>query len=127
MMAAFASPYDWSPNATPLAHWIGGHSQRSASGGDSATELRRILSAERAAGVDTSIAEVAAEVARVVGFRGEIRFDRSRPDGMPFKGLDSSVLHGLGWRPAWTLASGLEETYRWYQDLRLSGFQPPLL
>ena len=61
-------------------------------------------------GVDTSIAEVAAEVARVVGFRGEIRFDRSRPDGMPFKGLDSSVLHGLGWRPSWTLARGLEET-----------------
>ena len=72
-------------------------------------------------GVDTSIAEVAAEVARVAGFRGEIRFDRSRPDGMPFKGLDSSVLHGLGWRPSWTLARGLEETYRWY--LRISGSQ----
>jgi len=66
-------------------------------------------------GVDTSIAEVAAEVARVVGFRGEIRFDRSRPDGMPFKGLDSSVLHGLGWRPSWTLTRGLEETHRWYR------------
>ena len=67
-------------------------------------------------GVDTSIADLAAEVARVVGFRGEIRFDRSRPDGMPFKGLDSSVLHGLGWRPSWTLARGLEETYRWYGE-----------
>jgi GDP-L-fucose synthase len=72
-------------------------------------------------GVDTSIAELAQEVARIVGFRGEIRFDRSRPDGMPFKGLDSSVLHGLGWRPSWTLADGLEETYRWY--LRISGFE----
>jgi len=71
-------------------------------------------------GVDNSIAELAQEIARVVGFRGEIRFDRSRPDGMPFKGLDSSVLHGLGWRPSWTLAQGLEETYRWY--LRISGF-----
>ena len=70
-------------------------------------------------GTDTSIAELAQEIARVVGFRGEIRFDRSRPDGMPFKGLDSSVLHGLGWRPKWTLARGLEETYRWY--LRNSG------
>jgi GDP-L-fucose synthase len=70
-------------------------------------------------GVDNSIAELAGEVARVVGFRGEIRFDRSRPDGMPYKGLDSSVLHGLGWRPSWTLARGLEETYRWY--LRISG------
>jgi len=71
-------------------------------------------------GVDNSIAELAQEIARVVGFRGEIRFDRSRPDGMPFKGLDSSLLHGLGWRPSWTLARGLEETYRWY--LRISGF-----
>lgn len=65
-------------------------------------------------GVDNSIAELAKDVARVVGFRGDIRFDRSRPDGMPFKGLDSGVLHGLGWRPSWTLSRGLEETYRWY-------------
>jgi GDP-L-fucose synthase len=70
-------------------------------------------------GVVNSIAELAAEVARVVGFRGEIRFDRSRPDGMPFKGLDSSLLHGLGWRPQWTLTRGLEETYRWYKEVRL--------
>jgi GDP-L-fucose synthase len=70
-------------------------------------------------GIDNSIAELAGEIARVVGFRGEIRFDRSRPDGMPFKGLDSSVLHRLGWRPQWTLGRGLEETYRWY--LRISG------
>ena len=78
-------------------------------------------------GTDTSIAELAQEVAQVVGFRGEIRFDRSRPDGMPYKGLDSSVLHGLGWRPKWTLARGLEETYRWYtrtQELRISGCEP---
>jgi GDP-L-fucose synthase len=70
-------------------------------------------------GVDTAIADLAREVARVVGYRGEIRFDRTKPDGMPFKGLDSSVLRDLGWRPAWTLARGLEETYRWY--LKISG------
>ena len=74
-------------------------------------------------GVDTSIAELAQEVARVVGFRGEIRFDRSRPDGMPFKGLDSRVLRDLGWRSRWTLRAGLEETHRWYGDLRISGSQ----
>jgi SAM-dependent methyltransferase len=51
----FSSPYDWSSNATPMAAWLGGHSQRSASGGSSAAELRRILSAERAAGVDTGL------------------------------------------------------------------------
>ena len=51
--AAFSSPYDWSTAATPLAQWLGGHSQRSLGGGDSATELRRLLSADCAAGVDT--------------------------------------------------------------------------
>jgi SAM-dependent methyltransferase/uncharacterized protein YbaR (Trm112 family) len=38
-----SAPYDWSPNATPLAQWIGGHSQRSDAHGSSAAELRRIL------------------------------------------------------------------------------------
>jgi SAM-dependent methyltransferase/uncharacterized protein YbaR (Trm112 family) len=53
--ALFSSPYDWSPNATPMAQWLGGHSQRSPAGGDSAAELRRILSANREAGVDTGL------------------------------------------------------------------------
>jgi GDP-L-fucose synthase len=67
-------------------------------------------------GIDTSIADLAREIAAVVGYRGEIRFDSSRPDGMPYKGLDSSLLRGLGWRPAWTLRQGLEETYQWYRE-----------
>jgi SAM-dependent methyltransferase/uncharacterized protein YbaR (Trm112 family) len=53
--ALFSSPYDWSPNATPMAQWLGGHSQRSPSGGSSVAELRRILSVDRAAGVDTGL------------------------------------------------------------------------
>jgi SAM-dependent methyltransferase len=51
----FSSPYDWSPNATAMSEWIGGHSQRSASGGSSVAELRRVLSADCAAGVDTGL------------------------------------------------------------------------
>ena len=51
----FSSPYDWSPHATPMAQWLGGHSQRGAAGGSSVAELRRILSADRAAGVDTGL------------------------------------------------------------------------
>jgi SAM-dependent methyltransferase/uncharacterized protein YbaR (Trm112 family) len=51
--AACSSPYDWSPNATPMGQWLGGHSQRSAHGGDSAAELRRILSPDCQAGIDT--------------------------------------------------------------------------
>ena len=43
-------------------------------------------------GADCSIAELASLVRDVVGYRGELRFDRSRPDGMPFKALDSLPL-----------------------------------
>jgi SAM-dependent methyltransferase/uncharacterized protein YbaR (Trm112 family) len=43
--ALLSSPYDWSPNATPLAQWLGGHSQRSPRHGSSAAELRRVLTA----------------------------------------------------------------------------------
>jgi SAM-dependent methyltransferase/uncharacterized protein YbaR (Trm112 family) len=41
--ALLSSPYDWSPNATPVAQWLGGHSQRSPRHGSSAAELRRAL------------------------------------------------------------------------------------
>ncbi len=58
--ALYSSPYDWSPSATPIGHWLGGHSQRGPGGGDSATELRRILSPECAAGLDTGFV-IAAE------------------------------------------------------------------
>lgn len=65
-------------------------------------------------GTYTSIAELAAIVREVVGYPGDLRFDRSRPDGMPFKGLDSTTLRELGWRPAWTLRDGLKQTYDWF-------------
>jgi len=53
--ALFSSPYDWSPQATAMDQWLGGHSQRSASGGSSVAELRRVLSADCAAGVETGL------------------------------------------------------------------------
>jgi SAM-dependent methyltransferase len=62
--ALLASPYDWAPAVTPLAQWLGGHSQRAASGGSSTQELRRILSADAAAGLDTGLV-IAAELDRV--------------------------------------------------------------
>ncbi len=42
--ALLSTPYDWSPNATPLAQWLGGHSQRGPAHGSSVTELHRVLS-----------------------------------------------------------------------------------
>jgi GDP-L-fucose synthase len=65
-------------------------------------------------GADSSIAELASLVRAVVGYRGELRFDRDRPDGMPFKALDSQPLRALGWRPSWTLEEGLRHTYQWF-------------
>lgn len=68
------------------------------------------------AGDDLTIRELAALVAEVVGYGGEIRFDPSMPDGTPRKLLDVSRLTALGWRPRIGLREGIEQTYRWYLE-----------
>jgi GDP-L-fucose synthase len=65
-------------------------------------------------GADLSIAELARAVADVVGYRGRIRFDETKPDGMPRKVLDSTPLHELGWRPVTDFRAALAETYDWF-------------
>lgn len=67
------------------------------------------------AGQEISIGELAALVAEVVGYRGDIRWDRTKPDGMPRKLMDSSRIAALGWKPATSLRAGLAETYAWYR------------
>ncbi len=69
-------------------------------------------------GEDVSIAELAERMAAVVGFRGVLRFDPTRPDGTPRKLLDVTRLTALGWRPKLPLAEGLRATYAWYRDHR---------
>lgn len=66
------------------------------------------------AGEDISIGDLATLVAEVVGYRGEIRFDPTKPDGTPRKWLDSSRLRGLGWQPRIGLRQGLQDTYSWF-------------
>jgi GDP-L-fucose synthase len=63
-------------------------------------------------GVTTTIAELAQAIRDVVGYRGDLVFDKTRPDGIPLKGLDSAELQSLGWKPQWSLRSGLERTYQ---------------
>ena len=63
-------------------------------------------------GSDLTIAELARLVADVVGFRGEIRYDVSKPDGTPRKLMSGDKLAALGWRPRIHLREGLAETYR---------------
>jgi GDP-L-fucose synthase len=66
-------------------------------------------------GEDLSIRELAEMIRDVVGYRGELRFDASKPDGTPRKLLDVSRLHALGWRARIPLRRGIEETYAWYR------------
>ncbi|MFO0679927.1 MAG: GDP-L-fucose synthase [Polyangiaceae bacterium] len=65
-------------------------------------------------GVDVSIAELASVVAEVVGFRGRIVFDPSKPDGTPRKLLDVGLLRELDPTPPIALAEGLRKTYAWF-------------
>jgi len=65
-------------------------------------------------GRDLTITELAALVARIVGYAGRTVFDSSRPDGTPRKLLDVSRLTALGWRPRIALEEGIASTYRWY-------------
>jgi GDP-L-fucose synthase len=73
------------------------------------------------AGSDISIADLAELVARVVGYRGKIAFDPSKPDGTPRKLLDSSRIAALGWKPEISLDDGVAATYRWYLENKVSG------
>ena len=65
-------------------------------------------------GEDITIAELAALVADVVGFRGALVFDRSKPDGTPRKLLDAGKMTALGWQPRTQLRDGVRVTYDWY-------------
>lgn len=67
-------------------------------------------------GEDLQISELAEMIREVVGFEGELAFDRSKPDGTPRKLLDVRLLAALGWKHKWTLGRGLAETYDWFLD-----------
>jgi len=65
-------------------------------------------------GQELSIADTASAIAAVVGYRGRLSFDTSRPDGMPLKGLDAQPLRKLGWTPSTPFRTALAETYDWF-------------
>src|SRR5688572_20511139 len=68
------------------------------------------------AGKEISIGELARLVAEVVGFKGRVVFDASKPDGMPRKLLDSGRLDAIGWRARTGLREGVERVYRLYKE-----------
>jgi GDP-L-fucose synthase len=69
-------------------------------------------------GQDLSIAELAAQIMRVVGLQARLRFDASKPDGTPRKLLDISRLQGLGWKARIALPEGLRATYAHFRETR---------
>lgn len=62
-------------------------------------------------GTDVTIRELVEMVAEVVGYKGQIVWDKSKPDGTPRKLLDTTRLNQLGWRPQISLKEGLAHTY----------------
>ncbi len=67
-------------------------------------------------GYDYTIKEVAEMIKEVIGFKGKISFNLSKPDGTPQKLLNNSKLKNLGWKPKQDLKSGILETYKWFQS-----------
>jgi len=65
-------------------------------------------------GMDYSINELALMIAEVVGFKGKIEWDTTKPDGVTRKLLDSSRFLNMGWKPSISLEKGLKITYEWY-------------
>ncbi len=69
-------------------------------------------------GEDISIGDLAERIARLVGYRGDIQFDSSKPDGMPQKLMDSARARALGFRPRVAIEDGLRELIADYRRLR---------
>ncbi len=67
-------------------------------------------------GKDLKIIELANLISEVVGYKGSIEYDSSKPDGTPRKLMDVSRMENLGWKYKTELKDGIEKTYKWYLD-----------
>ena len=67
-------------------------------------------------GVDVTIKEMAETMKDVVGYKGQLSFDKSKPDGTLRKLIDVSRLNKMGWNYSVNLIDGLNETYKWFID-----------
>lgn len=65
-------------------------------------------------GSDLTIAELAGKIARVIGYRGRVIQDRTKPDGTPVKRTDTTLINSTGWYPEIDLDDGLPSTYEAY-------------
>lgn len=65
-------------------------------------------------GRDYSIREIANMISDIFGYKGEILWDLSKPDGTPKRLLDSTKINTMGWKPKFSLEEGLQKTYEYY-------------
>jgi GDP-L-fucose synthase len=77
-------------------------------------------------GNEVTIRELAELVAEIVGFRGRLAFDVSKPDGTPRKLLDVSRLMALGWKPMTSLKAGVEQAHKDFLSRYASDVQPAI-
>ncbi len=87
---------------------------------DALTLLLKVYSGDQhinvGSGEDLEIAELARHVMDVVGLRGELEFDLSKPDGTPRKLMSGEKLSSLGWAPRISLHDGLTSAYQWFLE-----------
>jgi len=67
-------------------------------------------------GEDISIKGLAELIKEIVGYEGQVLFDKSKPDGAPRKLLDNSKITDLGWKARVSLGEGIRQTYNWYKE-----------
>ena len=67
-------------------------------------------------GHDLSIKALAELIAKEAGFKGEIKWDSTKPDGTPRKVLDVSRISSMGWSPTITLDQGVASTICWFKE-----------
>jgi GDP-L-fucose synthase len=62
-------------------------------------------------GSSISIRELAVIIKEIIGYKGWIKFDTTKPDGQPFRLMDSTKIHNMGWKHKVSLEEGIKMTY----------------
>ncbi|WP_297897466.1 GDP-L-fucose synthase family protein [Methanobrevibacter sp.] len=75
--------------------------------------------------IDYSITEIAEIIKEIVGYKGKLYFDKSKPDGRMKRLLDSENSRKIGWNPKISLKYGLELTYEWFKR-QYASFEKPI-
>jgi len=66
---------------------------------------------------DVSILELAEIIKNVVSYEGKLEWDKSKPDGMPQKLMDSTRIQNLGWKPKVSFKDAITKTYEWFKNI----------